>query len=232
MGRSESSLHKYGSEHHTYGGKSAIRRVNRIRNPHLPVSQRGFGLVEAMITIGISLILLTIAAPDLGALVRKNRVKTAAEDFASAIVLARTEAIKRGAPVIMCRTGNPAVASASLSCRANTPDGTANAVRDWSPGWIMYAKPGTVGGGGADYDYSADGEPILVGDPAPGGVAIKSDFDGNQWLAFFGDGTLNESGTTQYAICDSRGASEGRLVTIPLIGRPHVTKSPGSCSPS
>ena len=208
------------------------RRIQWTREPRLGSFERGFGLVETMITIGIALILLSIAAPDLGAVVKKNRVKTTAEDFVSAIVLARTEAIKRGAPVVMCRTGNPAVASASLACRANTPDGSANATRDWSPGWIMYAKPGAVGGGGGDYNYATDGEPILVGESAPADVAIRSDSDGNQWLAFFGDGTLNESGTTMYAICDSRGASEGRLVTIPLIGRPYVTKSPGSCNPS
>lgn len=199
----------------------------------VPISrQRGFGMVETMITIGIALILLSIAAPDMGALVRENRVKTAAEDFVSAIVLARTEAIKRGTPVIMCRTGNSGAASSSLACRAATQDGAPNASRDWTHGWIMYAKSGGVGSGGGDYNYSSDGEPILVGDPAPGGVQIKSDGDGNQWLAFFGDGTLNESGPTQYAVCDSRGPTEGRLVTIPLIGRPYLVKSPTSCSPS
>ena len=78
---------------------SVSRAYPVVREPRLCARQRGFGLVEAMITIGISLILLSIAAPDLGALVRKNRVKTAAEDFVSTIVLARTEAIKRGAPV-------------------------------------------------------------------------------------------------------------------------------------
>lgn len=185
-----------------------------------------------MITIGISLILLSVAAPDFGAVVKKSRVKTAAEDFVSAIATARTEAIKRGTPVIMCRTGNPGVTPSSLACRANTPDGTSNSTKNWSQGWIMYAKSGGVGGGGADYNHSTDGDPILVGDPAPAGVSITSDFDGNQWLAFYGDGTLNESGSTLYTICDDRGASEGRLVTIPLIGRPHVTKSPGSCNPS
>lgn len=203
-----------------------------IRGSFSTASQRGFSLVETMITIGISLILLSIAAPDFGAVIKKNRVKTATEDFVSAIAVARTEAIKRGTPVIMCRTGDPGTTPSSLTCRANTPEGTTNSSKNWSQGWIMYAKSGGVGGGGADYNYSSDGDPILVGDPAPGGVSITSDSDGNQWLAFFGDGTLNEDSTTLYSICDSRGASEGRLVTIPLIGRPHVTKSPGSCNPS
>lgn len=212
--------------------KSIGRSIGVVQGSCSISRQKGFGLVETMITIGVALILLSIATPDLGALVKKNRVKTAAEDFVSAVVLARTEAIKRGAPVIMCRTGNPAAASVSLACRANTPDGAVNATNDWSPGWIMYAKPGAVGGGGADYNFATDGDPILVGEPAPGDVGITSDSDGNQWLAFFGDGTLNEGDTTIFAICDSRGASEGRLVTIPLIGRPHVTKSPGSCNPS
>lgn len=190
-------------------------------------------MVELMVTLSVSLILLSLAAPDFSAFIQNNRVKTATEDLVAAIHTARTEAIKRGSSIILCRTGNPGSDPASLACRANQPGGAANGEKDWSTGWIMYSKPGYSGsGGGADYDQSTDGIPLLVGNPGAGGVTIKSNGVGNRWLTFFGDGTLNEAGAiARYAVCDNRGESEGRLITIPNVGRPHVSRSPLSCNP-
>jgi len=189
-------------------------------------------MVELMVTVGTSLILLSVAAPDFSAFIQNNRVKTATEDLVSAIHTARTEAIKRGSAVILCRTGNPGSDPASLGCMANQPDGAPNGEKDWSAGWIMYSKPGYSGsGGGANYDYTTDGAPLMVGNLSASGVTVNSNADGNRWLTFFGDGTLNEGGFALYAVCDDRGVSEGRLITIPLVGRPHVSQSPASCTP-
>ena len=193
---------------------------------------RGFGMVELMVTIGVSLILLSLAAPDFRAFLQNPRVKTATEDFVSAMHTARTAAITRGSAIMLCRTGSPGSDPASLACRANQPGGAANGENDWRPGWRMYSKPGYSGsGGGADYDNTTDGIPLLVGNPSASGVAIKSNSDGNRWLPFFGDGTLNEGGAALYAVCDNRGASEGRLITIATVGRPPISQSPSSCNP-
>ena len=203
-------------------------------NHALPVFShlRGFTMVELMVTVGTSLILLSVAAPDFSAFIQNNRVKTATADLVSAIHTARTEAIKRGSAIILCRTGNPDSDPASLGCQANLPDGTPNGEKDWSAGWIMYSKPSYSGsGGGANYDNTTDGAPLMVGNPSASGVTVNSNAAGNRWLTFFGDGTLNETGSATYAVCDDRGVSEGRLITIPIVGRPRVSQSPASCTP-
>ncbi len=194
---------------------------------------RGFTIVELMVTIAVSAILLAIAAPDFGQFIRDVRIRTATEDFTTAIAVARTEALKRGETVMMCRTGDPNASLTTLACAASEPNGDSNQDRDWTPGWILYAKPGYAGaGGGADYNRVTDGDPIMIGNPSPTGVAIMSNGAGNRWLTFFGDGSLNETAAPVYAICDDRGTAKGRMITVPLVGRPHASDTVPTCSPT
>jgi len=72
----------------------------------------------------------------------------------------------------------------------------------------------------------------MIGNPSPTGVAIMSDSDGNRWLTFFGDGSLNETGAPVYAICDDRGKTKGREIMVPLVGRPHASDTVATCSPT
>lgn len=192
----------------------------------------GFTIIELLMVVVVLAILLSLAAPDFSSFIQNNRIRSTTEDLITAIGVARTEAIKRGAAVMLCRTGSPNVSPGTLACRANDPDGNPNLVEDWTPGWIMYVKPNYTGSGGADYDNATDGDPIQVGNPAPNGVTITSNSAGNQWLTYFGDGSLNEGGAAAiFAICDSRGPSEGHLITIPAVGRPYVTQPPANCAP-
>lgn len=214
-------------------GTSAKTNVVRCSgSPVCVLVPRGFTLTELLMVIAILAIILSLAAPDFSPFVQNNRIRSATEDLISAIGVARSEAIKRGSAIVLCRTGSPNVSPGTLACRANDPDGTANQAEDWSPGWIMYAKPNYAGSGGADYDNATDGDPLQVGNRAPTGVTITSNSAGNQWLTYFGDGTLNEGGAAAlFAICDNRGPAEGQLITIPAVGRPYVTQSPANCTP-
>jgi Tfp pilus assembly protein FimT len=211
--------------------RGRIGALTKIGNRH---RQRGFTWVESIATLAVSAALLGAAAPNLSTFVQNNRIRAATYDFLTTIVAARTEAIKRGEPVILCRTGNPFAGNDELTCNAPEPGGTPSQNDDWSKGFIVYQKPNYSGSGGVggDYNPATDGEALGVGRPAPGGVTIKSNSAGNRWLAFHTDGTLNESGSAVYAICDNRGVEPGRLVTVPPVGRPYVSMSPpSSCDP-
>ncbi|MCP3661179.1 MAG: prepilin-type N-terminal cleavage/methylation domain-containing protein, partial [Gammaproteobacteria bacterium] len=60
---------------------------------------KGFTLVELMITILILAILLGFAVPSFQAMMRNNAVVAASNQLLGALLLARSEAVKREAPV-------------------------------------------------------------------------------------------------------------------------------------
>lgn len=62
---------------------------------------RGFTLIELMVVVALAAIFLGIGVPSFKNFVAGQRVKTAAGDFAMAVVFARAEAIKRNMDVTM-----------------------------------------------------------------------------------------------------------------------------------
>ena len=60
--------------------------------------RRGFSLAEVMVAVGIILLVLVIALPAFTAIVGSRGVESARNVVAAAIVRARGEAIRRGAP--------------------------------------------------------------------------------------------------------------------------------------
>jgi type IV fimbrial biogenesis protein FimT len=62
-------------------------------------SDRGFTLIELMMSITILAILVGVAAPSMTALVRGQRVKSATSDLYASLAFARSEAIKRNANI-------------------------------------------------------------------------------------------------------------------------------------
>jgi type IV fimbrial biogenesis protein FimT len=59
----------------------------------------GFTLIEFVIVLVILAVIAAIAAPNLSTMLANQRLRAAATDFFSALVLARSEAIKRGVQV-------------------------------------------------------------------------------------------------------------------------------------
>ena len=111
---------------------------------------RGFTLIEMMVTVAIMAIVATIAAPSFVDMIRNNRVTTAANDVLSAMQLARSEAIRQRRPITVC--------AGSEACTDST---------DWSGGWIVTsadsvirvwaARPNMTITGPVDITFSPDG---------------------------------------------------------------------------
>ena len=60
---------------------------------------RGFTLIELMTTLSVLAISLALAAPALSGLIRSNRVRAAQGELVSSLMLARSEAARRGVAV-------------------------------------------------------------------------------------------------------------------------------------
>ena len=95
--------------------------------------------MELMVTIAIAAILVGIAIPSFTSTIASNRLTTSANELVTALNLARSEAVKRGMRITLCKSAN------GSSC---TTSGTVN----WSQGWIIFTDQNN----NAAYDSSTE----------------------------------------------------------------------------
>jgi type IV fimbrial biogenesis protein FimT len=84
---------------------------------------RGFTLVELMVTVSIAAILGVIAAPSIRSMLANGQMKSHSSALQESLMLARSEAIKRGARVVVCKSADQA------SCATSGA---------WHQGWIVF----------------------------------------------------------------------------------------------
>ncbi|MBO7555214.1 MAG: GspH/FimT family pseudopilin [Neisseriaceae bacterium] len=70
-----------------------------MKRTHL--KQRGFTLTELMIVVAIAAIFATLAVPNMGGMIARQRVQGQANEIANALTFAHTEAVRRGKPVFV-----------------------------------------------------------------------------------------------------------------------------------
>ncbi|MCQ4309776.1 GspH/FimT family pseudopilin [Pseudomonas stutzeri] len=83
---------------------------------------RGFTLIELMVTIAVLAIVIVIAAPSFTSVLQSNRTTALHHEILGALQLARSEAVKRRTEVIVCRSDD----------REDCANGA-----DWTVGWIV-----------------------------------------------------------------------------------------------
>ena len=164
----------------------------------------GFTLLEALVSMAVVAILATLAAPAFTNL-KLDAMRTATvNEFFHSLFLARSEAVKRGEVVSVCRS----------------EDGSTCAAREqpWTVGWIVFAN--------LDRDEPAvrdPNEPVLAVYGAREGVTITS----NRVTYSFRptvQGVVN--GTIVF--CDRRGSEHARAIIISHTGRPRVARRDAS----
>ena len=155
----------------------------------------GFTLPELMVTLAVVVILVTMTAPSMRGLITNQRVASATQEIFSAIVLARSEAIKRQRTVSVCSTVD------GVSCDMNNTG--------WEQGWLIFTD--------ADADGVLDnGDQVLRAREAQSEQIIISWNRGNS-ISFNSHGQTGTAGS--FEICAD---GEAKAIVISLTGRSRV----------
>ncbi len=161
--------------------------------------QRGFTLLEAIISVAIIGILVAIAMPSLRTVLQNNRSYVTAYQFQEFLVYARNEAIRRNAAVTIC----PAADTALTTCVTTAAYVTNTS---WANGWIAFVDVNNNG------TIAATTNILKVNPPLASGDNITS----SQSRITYAGTSLPTSGASTYTIKASGcvGATTGKIVTL------------------
>lgn len=167
------------------------------------MGKRGFTLVELLVVLAVAAILLAIAIPGYAFLANASKLAAATNDLMTAVQLARSEAIKRGVRVTVCKSGGSATAC--------------DAAADWQAGWLVFVDGGTRG--------VVDGNDALlwVQDRRSVGVSITSSGTNfSRYISYQPDGRSqgsNNIANGKLSICVS---GSRRDIVVNRAGRPRL----------
>jgi type IV fimbrial biogenesis protein FimT len=193
-------------------------------------TQQGYTLIELMVLVAVMSIVLAVGVPQLSTFFDGNRMVSNTNALVSAIQITRSEAIKRGNRVTLCKSSN---------ADAGTPACTTGG--DWDQGWFVFSdSPSSIG----VYNSATEGVPLrrFVGAEGSNTTITTSDNIIANYISFTSRGvpkTANggaQSGTFQ--VCDDRGLTNAagnviaRGIVLSASGRVRLSKDSatiGSC---
>ena len=139
----------------------------------------GFTLLELMVVLAIVAILATLAAPSFSQLIKSSAISSAVNIFMSDMRYARSESIRRGGRVVLCRRDAPEALAPGCS------SGSGAGEKGWVSGWIVFFDTDN------DADKQADELLLRVQSPITGIDAIVEGGTGaSTFLRFTATGRL------------------------------------------
>jgi type IV fimbrial biogenesis protein FimT len=146
-------------------------------------SQRGFNLIELMVTLTVLAVLITLGVPSFSDWLQTQRIRSAAEAIVNGMQIARGEAIKQNQPVVLglepgLGTGWTVCPATVAPCDSTTPAPPA-------PNSYIQQKGAQEGTGNAFLTASATPSPqppvpATLVTFSPLGAALPKNLDGSQ----------------------------------------------------
>lgn len=166
----------------------------------------GVTLIELMTTIGIVAILSVVAAPSFSNLRYDAKRTTAVNGFFHSVFLARSESVKRGQVVTICKSRDGSTCADDAS---------------WHEGWMIFVN--------TDRDDLPERDPsehvLFVHEGWPGGTITsnRAAYSFRPYRQAIVNGTV--------VFCDPRGGAHARAIIISHTGRPRIARRDASNRP-
>lgn len=170
--------------------------VSTAFSPDSPAMRHttGHTLAELLIVLGLAAVVAAFAAPtfrELGANVRRDAL---VEELRASLLLARTEAVARGVPVVVCPSAD------GFACRTEPA---------WSRGWLVRPRHAAPDPGAAVLSAVRNDAPLYVH-----GSRLALEFQP----------TAAAATTATFTVCDWRGSDAARAVIVSRTGRVRVAR--------
>ena len=165
--------------------------------------QSGVNIIELMITLFIAGILAAIAMPAYNFYMQNTRALTLSTDFTTALAYARTEALKRGAPVSICSASDNSL----TACGGNNT---------WANGWIIFSDPN---GDGVLADIN---DRLRVHEALPIGTTFTT---AQARITYDGTGFITAGAGSYTLMAPGCSGNHGRTVTLSNTGRANVAET-------
>ncbi len=167
---------------------------------------KGFTLVELIVTLSVGSILLAVAVPGYQTFVQNNRLTTQNNSFASALMLAKSEAVKRSSWVTVCPS------TSGTGCTGGTT---------WSGGWLIFADANN------DKIVNTGEEIIKVNAAIAGGNTLTS---GDKTTITFTGSGFAQGSMDSFTLCDKRGSAHSKKLVLSNLGRLRAESGTGTCA--
>ncbi len=177
----------------------ALRRSLSVRSANgRAAPDRGFTLLELLITVAVAAVLAAIAVPSFRTVMQNSARDAALNSLSNALNYARNAALRSDAPVSVC----PKVAT-SDACGS-----------DWNNGWIVATRPASAS------------TVVLMTKPAlPAGGPKVTAVGGVGSIQFLPSGLVSDKAA--FLICDDRGDSAAKALEIYATGYVQVSAEAG-----
>lgn len=189
--------------------------VSLRATPYLDL-QRGIGLIEVLTSLALMSLVLALSVPSIGQWIQDSRIKAHAQSLQAAVLLARTEALKRNAAVtfhLVEGVSGTCIVSPSgtgWSVLATSSSGSAQAKYDMCAAPESTLSQSTHPNG---FDLVAQSSPlndgrVVVSSKAPDGVYAEWGFNGiGRGVGFSGDILIDVKGSDP-ANCKENGGAD------------------------
>lgn len=167
---------------------------------------RGFTMIELLTAIALAAVIMGLAVPSFIDFMIRNRLNSYNNEFVAALAIARSEAVRRGTTVSVCKRAS------DTSCVGGA----------WSNGWLVVVNTANVN----PATTAPSGPVIKVHEALSSGYTLNGNSNYKNYVTFGADGSANQNGT--FVFCHNGDAASARTAILTLL-RVRVGEGAADC---